>query len=293
MKETRSSGIFSVAADLIKFKLSFAVTFSSVAGYYLCSNIADIRLLFLACGVFLLASGSAVLNQYTETKTDAMMDRTRNRPIPSGKVSGRTAILITMLFFISGSLFLYINGPVPLALGITSVILYNVIYTRLKKSTILSIVPGALVGALPPMIGFTSAGGDFTEARILAFSAFMFMWQLPHFWLIIIKYSKDYQAAGFPTIAKYMNELQIRYLVFFWVLFTTVFLFFFFYITEALNVNMSVLLILTNFSFIIVFYRLLFLKSATREIKSAFILINSFSLLMMLLLITFSIMKGI
>jgi heme o synthase len=292
MKKNRTAGIFSVIAGLIKLKLSLAVVLSSVTGYYMFSNAPDKNLFFLIIGIFLLASGSATLNQYTERTADAMMERTKNRPIPSGKITEKSAIQISSLFFTGGCLFLYLNGTTALILGIINVLLYNLVYTRLKKLTILSIIPGALVGAIPPVIGFTSAGGNYLNHRIIAFSIFMFLWQLPHFWLILMKYGKDYKAAGFPTIHSYLNDLQIRNLVFIWVMLSTVFLFLFFFLAEPLNRSMFILLSLLNLIFIITFYRLLFTKSASREIKSAFILINSFSIAVMLLLITLSILKG-
>jgi protoheme IX farnesyltransferase len=293
MKKNKATGIFSTLAGLVKLKLSLAVVLSSVTGYFLFHSITDLSLVFLSTGVLLLASGSAVLNQYTERKSDALMERTKNRPIPAGKVSEKKALLLSAFLMVAGSMLLYVNGVIPLLLGILTVLLYNLFYTKLKKVTMLAIIPGALVGAIPPLIGFTSAGGSFSNPKILAFAGFMFLWQLPHFWLIIIKYRNDYNAAGFATITRYLNDLQIKYLVFAWVLASTVYLIFFFSLTEGLNKNMFILFSFLNFTFIITFYRLLFAGRASRNTKSAFILINSFSLLIMLLLITISIIKGI
>ena len=293
MKSNRPSEIFSVISDLIKLKLSLAVVLSSVTGYYLYRNNPDMNLLFLALGIFFLASGSAVLNQYTERETDLLMERTKNRPIPSKKISENSAIIIFSILLLSGCIFLLINGIKAMTLGIITVVFYNFIYTRLKRSTIFSIIPGALVGAIPPVIGFVSAGSHTLNSTIFCFSAFIFLWQLPHFWLIVIKYGKEYRSAGFATITKYLNELQIRYLVFFWVLFSTLFLFFFFSLTEAVNKNLFILLSVMNFIFIIMFYRLLFRKNVSTEIRNAFIMINTFSFLIMILLIALSILKGI
>jgi protoheme IX farnesyltransferase len=293
MKENKIIKTLAVYADLIKFRLSLAVVFSSVAGYYLFRNSADRRLFFLATGIFLLASGSAALNQYTERIADSVMERTRNRPIPSEKIPGKTAARIASLLLLSGCIFLCYIGITPLLLGMFNVVLYNVVYTTLKKTTILSIIPGALVGAIPPIIGFSSAGGTLFHMNIIAFSVFMFLWQLPHFWLIIIKYGKEYKAAGFATISKYLNETQIKYLVFFWVLFSTVFLLLFCVLADSLNKDLIVLLSAVNIAFISFFYRMLFLKKEPAEIKGAFILFNSFGIFIMFLIITVSILKGI
>jgi heme o synthase len=279
-------------SDLIKYRLSLAVVLSSVTGYFLFSSSLSAHLIFLTAGIFLLSSGSAALNQYTEKIADSIMDRTRNRPIPSKRISEKTALLISSLLLLSGFIFLSLNGITPLLLGFFNVLMYNLVYTRLKKITVLSIIPGAVVGAIPPMIGFSSAGGSLMHLYNIAFALFMFLWQLPHFWLIVIKYGKEYKAAGFATISKYLNENQIKYLIFFWVLFSTGFLFLFFTLTDAFNTNLFVLLSLFNIIFIFFFYRLLFLKKEQHEVTGAFFLINSFTFLVMLLLIALSIMKG-
>lgn len=282
-----------VYADLIKYKLSLAVVLSSVTGYYLYSNIINHHLLFLAAGIFLLSSGSAVLNQYTERKTDSIMERTKDRPIPSKKISEITALRISITLLLAGSCILYFNGITSFLLAVFNVILYNLIYTYLKKKSVLSIIPGALVGAIPPVIGFSSAGGSIFHHNIVLFASFMFLWQLPHFWLIIIKYGKEYSSAGFATISKYLSEIQIRYLIFFWVVFSTGFLFLFCVRTHVIDHNMFLIFTFLNLFFIYLFYRLLFLKRDSGEIKGAFVLINSFSFLIMFLVIAISIFKGI
>jgi protoheme IX farnesyltransferase len=293
MKENNIIKNLSAIADLMKYRLSLAVVLSSVTGYFLFSTALDHHLFILISGVFLLSSGSAALNQYTEREADSIMERTRNRPVPSKMISEKRAVWISVMLLISGGILLYFNGLIPFFLGFFNVLLYNLIYTRLKKTTILAIIPGALVGAIPPMIGFSSAGGPLIHQYNIAFSAFMFLWQLPHFWLIIIKYGKEYRAAGFATISKYLSDLQIKYLVFFWVLLSCAFLFLFFILTDALNRNMFLLLSFLNLFFIFFFYRLLFVKKEIREIKGAFILINSFSFLIMFILIAASVFIGI
>jgi protoheme IX farnesyltransferase len=283
----------STYADLIRYRLTLAVVLSSVTGYFLYSNSFNHHLIFLATGIFFLSCGSSALNQYSERITDSIMERTKNRPIPSKRITERKVLYIASFLLITGCIFLYFNGATPLLLGIFTVLLYNFIYTHLKKFTIFSIIPGALVGAFPPMIGFSSAGGSLFHQNIIAFSSFMFLWQLPHFWLIIIKYGNEYKVAGFATVSKYFNEIQIRYLVFFWVLFSTCFLFLFLISANTISKNMFISLSLLNLTFIIFFYNLLFQKKKLNEIRGAYILINSFSFLIMLLLIALSILRDI
>jgi protoheme IX farnesyltransferase len=281
-----------IYSELIKYKLSIAVVLSAVAGYYLKTNIFDKHLLLLASGIFFLASGAAVLNQYTERISDSIMERTKNRPIPSGKIDASRALWLSLALLFIGGFLLLINGIAPFTLGIINVALYNLLYTYLKKKSILSIIPGALVGAVPPLIGFSSAGGNINNVNILVFSGFMFLWQLPHFWLILIKYGREYEKAGFASLSSYLAEIQIKHLIFFWVILTTIFLFMFGILSDALSRDIIILLSIMNVAFIFAFHRLLFFNKGPREIKGAFIMINSFSIIIMFVIITLSILNN-
>ena len=274
--------------ELIKWKLSAAVAFSSMTGYILCAGNADSGLLFVVAGVFLLASGSAALNQFTERKTDALMDRTMKRPLPSGKMKATSAVIIAAVLLLSGSMLLAINGPAPLFLGVLNVIVYNGIYTGLKKITTLAILPGALVGAVPPLIGYTAAGGAVTDTGILLFALFMFLWQLPHFWILLVKYGHEYEKAGIKTIYDTMTDRQIGRLVFLWILASSLLLWILTSILMPFKTSAGLLLLGLNITFIVLFYRALFRYGREKGLKNAFILINSFSLLVMIILIALS-----
>lgn len=278
-------------ADLAKYKLSAAVTFSAVTGYFLSGNKPDGTFLLIAAGVFLLSSGSASMNQYTESDADSLMKRTSNRPIPAKRILPKYAILVSILFFSLGGILLLLTGIMPFLLGGFNVVIYNVVYTRLKRITPLSIIPGALVGAVPPLIGYSATGLSFMNPGIIGFSLFMFLWQLPHFWLIILKYGEEYNAAGFATISKYLNDRQIRNLIFFWVLFSTCLIFLFFIISEIPGKLLPALFLFMNVTFILLFHRLLFNRKYNGQTKGAFILINSFSILIMFLFIAASVLK--
>jgi heme o synthase len=280
-------------ADLAKYKLSSAVTLSAVTGFFLSGDKSDASLVLVAAGVFFFSSGSAAMNQYTESAADSIMKRTSNRPIPSKRISRKNALFASLLFFSAGSILLLTAGLAPFLLGVLNAFLYNVVYTKLKKITPFSIIPGALVGAIPPLIGFSASGASFLNTNIIGFSLFMFLWQLPHFWLIIIKYGEEYNAAGFATIAKYLNDKQIRNLIFFWVLFSTCLIFLFFIISNIPGNTLPVMFLFLNVTFILLFHRLLFARKYEGQIKGAFILINSFSLLIMFLFIAASLLRFI
>jgi len=280
----------SVFTDLIKYRLSLAVVFSSVTGYFISGTGISLNLLYLSAGVFLLAAGSAALNQYSERETDSLMGRTKNRPIPSGRISEGNVLKISAILLLSGAILLSKTGPIPLALGIITVLLYNFLYTRLKRITILSIIPGGLVGAIPPLIGYAATGNDIMNLNILSFSAFMFLWQLPHFWLIIARYGKEYKKAGLATISSFLNGVQIRLLVFLWVIISNLLILLFLIITETFGREFLIPFSLINIAFILLFHRQLFGNKEHQEVRGALILINSYGLLIMLLLISISIL---
>ncbi|MFN8210835.1 MAG: protoheme IX farnesyltransferase [Bacteroidales bacterium] len=277
--------------DLIKYRLSLAVTFSAVTGYFVSGRYSTGSFFFLVTGIFILTCGAAALNQYTEKDIDARMERTKNRPVPAGRIRPETALAVSIILIISGSLLLGICGVIPFILGLLSVFIYNIVYTRLKRITLFSIIPGALVGALPPMIGFASSGAEMPGKEIILFSSFMFLWQVPHFWLILIRNREDYLRAGFRTFSSSFPEYVIRLLVFGWALMTTLSLIILSAAGVALTGIFNYILIGLNIFFILMFYSLLFSKEKTVSVKMAFMLINSFSLAIMILFILDAVLK--
>lgn len=273
---------------LLKIRLSLAVTFSAVTGFLLYDNHPGGEIFYTIAGVFLLSSGAATLNQYAERHADALMNRTMHRPIPGYHIAPQNALLIAFFLLVTGSLILLITGYVPAILGLFTVFLYNIVYTSLKKVSWYAVVPGALVGAIPPLIGFTAAGGKGPDAGIILFCSFMFLWQLPHFWLIIMRYRNDYYKAGFKMLPEKIDDRLTKNLVFFWVTVTSLLLAIFSFKELIFDRIISLILIPMNICFILLFYRVLFIPGKTKEnrgVKIAFILINAFSLAVMLLFI--------
>jgi protoheme IX farnesyltransferase len=281
--------VLTVFGDLIKYKLSLAVVISSVTGYMLSGifNVAD--LLFMASGVFFLASSSAVLNQYAERETDKLMERTSKRPIPAGRISGKTALMLFVFLFISGIYFLAHNGINPVLTGILTMVLYNIVYTRMKRITIFSIIPGSIVGALPPVIGYVSSKTDIISPSIISFSVMMFLWQIPHFWLLLVRYGKEYDQAGLATISVFLTDKQLKAVVFIWVLLSNATLLVFFFVTQLFGYTFALLYLFLNFIFIPFFYVSLFRNSGKERLKGSIMLINSYNMLIMLLLIVLSV----
>ena len=163
------------------------VTISAVTGYFLTGSSPGWGLLYLFTGVFFLAAGTTVLNQIQESKRDGLMTRTKHRPIPAGEISLLSASVVTGLLLACGTLLLSLNGWIPMALGLSNIVFYNLIYTPLKTRSWLAIIPGAVVGAVPPLMGWTSAGFYIFHLHAVFVAIFVFLWQIPHFWLLMIK----------------------------------------------------------------------------------------------------------
>lgn len=276
---------FLIFAGLIKYKLSLAVTFSAVTGYLISGITAFRPLIILISGVFLLASGAAAINQYTERHSDAKMGRTMQRPIPQLKITPKKALTIALLLLVSGTVILSIRGIVPATLGVVTVILYNFIYTGLKRLTPFSLLPGALVGAIPPIIGFTAAGIYPVNNEIIVLSSFMFLWQVPHFLLIMIRFREEYQKAGFITISIYLDDKQLKLLTSGCVFFTTTLLLALAATGFVLNGLFKIISVACILIFLASFNIVLFHPVKRNSVQQAFIIINSFSLLIMILFI--------
>ena len=202
---------------LTKIKISLLATLSTTTGYLLATGKITIHMFVPTAAVFLLACGSCALNQYQEREIDQRMERTRSRPIPSGRLNPETACWISLGLILSGTLILLCGAGNPAAaLGLFAVLWYNLIYTPLKQKTAFAAVPGALVGAIPPVLGWVAGGGEIVDPRIRGIALFFFLWQIPHFWLFLLGSSYDYEKAGLPSITKTLSRKQIGRIVFVW-----------------------------------------------------------------------------
>lgn len=201
-----------------KFSISLPVGLTTFTGYLLANRSFDAGVFAPVAGVFLLASGASALNQVQEHKTDLLMPRTRNRPIPSGRISLSGAWIFILIFSCSGLFVLYhYSGLAPFLLGIINFIWYNGIYTPLKRTSAFAVVPGSVVGALPPLIGWVAAGGSMTDQVAVALGFFFFIGQIPHFWLLLLRFGHEYEMAGLRSLTTRLDNIQIRRLTFVWI----------------------------------------------------------------------------
>lgn len=212
-----------ILAELTKIRITFFVMVTTGFGYITATEIYNFNLLLVLVGVLSLACGSAALNHYQERSTDVLMERTKSRPIPSGKISPFKALEISILLLLIGVVLLYFGGNlVSVAFGILNLIWYNGIYTTLKRKSSLAIIPGSLVGAIPPVIGWVAAGGDLLNPQILMIAFFFFIWQIPHFWLLLLVLDEDYKKAGMPTLTNLFSKNQLARITFIWIMATAI-----------------------------------------------------------------------
>ncbi|HKS39427.1 MAG TPA: heme o synthase [Blastocatellia bacterium] len=201
-EELSMSGRLSAYAELTKPRITLLVVLTAAAGFCLGSQqgIDFVGLLNMAVGVALLSSGIATLNQYIERNTDGLMRRTESRPLPSGRLAARDALLFGILLSAAATAYLaLLINPLSAALGLVTFASYLFIYTPLKTKTTLSTVLGAFPGAMPPLMGWVAARGDVSlEAWILF--AILFLWQFPHFLAIAWMYRDDYARAGIKML---------------------------------------------------------------------------------------------
>ena len=206
---------------LTKFVLSFAVSLSALFAYIMAKGEIGVDMFIATFAVLLVAMGVSTLNQVQEYKEDALMERTKHRPIASGKWSVRTAIIIAALLIIVSLILIYnLLGFIGVDLFLFSFLWYNFFYTPLKKRSALAVVPGAILGVIPPAIGWLAAGGSLAEPKFFALGLFYFIWQIPHFWLLVMLHYGDYAGAGYPTAMRLFGKMSLQRLTYYWLILT-------------------------------------------------------------------------
>lgn len=275
----------SLLLELNKVKITFAVTLTTIAGYVLAKNAFDSGLILPVLGIFILACGSAALNHFQDRDKDGLMIRTMNRPIPSGKISPNWVLFIAISEIALGTYIIYLGSNFLAAqLGLLALIWYNGIYTPLKRKTAFAVVPGSIIGAIPPMVGWVAGGGELSDPRLFVLAFFFFIWQVPHFWLLMLKYGKEYEEAGYPSITSMISKQQIKNATFMWTAATAV---------TALMIPVSglmstiffkITIVLAAVWLIVVFARLLSPKKEDFNPFYYFMRINYFVLIMIIAL---------
>jgi heme o synthase len=203
--EIRSSrsGFVRDLTELVKARLTLLVLLTTAVGFYLgAENPINYAALFhTVFGTAAAAAGAAALNQWWEYKLDALMQRTRSRPVPAGRMRPRDAVILGAALSIFGVTYLaFVCNALSSILAAITIIVYIFAYTPLKRLSTFNTALGAVPGALPPMIGWAAARGTLNAGAWMLF-AILFFWQLPHFFAIAWMYREDYARAGFQMIS--------------------------------------------------------------------------------------------
>ncbi len=205
-------------ATLAKLRITVPVALSAFLGFVLARPEISLYSLAIVSGVFFLACGSAALNQLQEKSEDGKMNRTSKRPLPSKNLTTEKALIFTITMSVIGVFLLSLSFNLwVIGLGLLTLFWYNAVYTPLKKRTPLAVFPGAVIGALPPLIGWMSGGGAITNLQIWAVCLFFFIWQIPHFWFLFLIYEEDYKRGGFPTLTDIFSHKQIQRISYAWI----------------------------------------------------------------------------
>jgi len=197
------SGLIRDLVELVKARLTLLVLVTTAVGFYLGAEgpVNFAALLHTVFGTAAAAAGAAALNQWWEYNLDAVMQRTRSRPLPSGRMRPRDAVIVGSALSIFGVAYLaFVSNALSAALAAITIIIYIFAYTPLKRVSTFNTALGAVPGALPPMIGWAAARGTLNAGSWTLF-AILFFWQLPHFFAIAWMYRDDYTRAGFQMIS--------------------------------------------------------------------------------------------
>ena len=208
--------------QLTKFRLALSVVFSSVAGYLLAVDQVETKILIgLFIGGFAMVGASNAINQLIEKDLDALMSRTKNRPLPTGRMSALVAAIIATFLTVLGVMVLYAINLKTALFGLLSIFIYTCIYTPLKTITPLAVFVGAFPGAIPFMLGWVAATGKFGIEPGTLFMV-QFFWQFPHFWAIGWMLDDDYKKAGFKMLPSGNPDRLTAFQIVFYTLWTIV-----------------------------------------------------------------------
>lgn len=286
MIKINQGGLFSTVLELGKMRISVSVTLTGFLGYYRASGEFNEILAYTLFGILFMSMGSGTFNHVQERKTDSLMKRTAGRPLPAGRISLRGAFISGVLLSTAGFVLLMLTGSALAAgIGIFTLLWYNLVYTPLKKITPFAVFPGALIGALPPLIGWTAAGGALMEKEIILISFFLFIGQMPHYWLLMMKFGDEFKGAGLAVITEIFSKTKLSNISFVWIFATAVSVMIF----PVAGIMHSNLIAFIMVAMVVPFIIRMYLLSSNEKLflnwRKAFTTVNLFYLLMLVLLI--------
>ena len=284
--KNNSENIIRNYLQLSKLTIMLPVSLSGFTGYFIFNTHFSIKLILVSIGILLMAISASALNQIQEATLDSKMERTLNRPIPDGRIKINNAIIFTICTLFAGTYIIYSSGNLLAALiGLFTGLWYNVIYTYLKRITAFAVFPGAITGALPPLIGWIAAGGGILDKPVIFIEFLFFTGQIPHFWLLIVRYGEEYNKAGIPALTNVLSKDQINRLTFTWVLTSVIAAMFLCYF-EIIRSGLVIGILLAASVFLIWKFSALVKSGAdNKNYKKYSILLDIYFLLVLILLI--------
>jgi protoheme IX farnesyltransferase len=284
---------FSDYLQLSKLTIMLPVSLTGFTGFFMYYPHLSISLILTCLGILLMAVSASALNQVQEAGLDSKMNRTNHRPIPAGRIKLTHGVIFFLCCFFCGTILIFSGGNIKAVLiALFTVLWYNGVYTYSKRITAFAVVPGALTGALPPLIGWVAAGGGIWDKPIIFLEFLFFTGQIPHFWLLILKYGEEYKKAGIPTLTNIFTTGQINRLTFTWVVTSVIAAVFLGYFEVIRTGAIVGILLIASVFLIWKFSGLLKLSADEQPDKKYSILLDSYFLLILILLILDRIIGG-
>jgi protoheme IX farnesyltransferase len=261
--------------ELVKFSLCVHISVSAVFGFVMGQQNFSMQALLLGFFVLALAFGCAALNNIQDKEYDACFDRTCNRVLVSKKLSTKVAFFIAIsgiTIGLSGLLFFF-QGIYPFVSGVSALLCYNFLYTPLKKNTLLAIIPGTMSGMLPPLIGWTAAGALITDQTIILIMIVLGLWQIPHFFLILLKADNASDQNKYPNFKNIFSKTDLKLQALIWCGLYGLSMFFYLISGPCNSFYLSVL-IAVNAVIIIFWIGLMVVRTEKHNFNQAFVAIN-------------------
>ena len=273
--------------QLSKLTIMLPVSLTGFTGFFIYYPHLSISLILTSIGILLMAVFASALNQVQEAGLDSKMNRTHFRPIPAGRIKMSHGVIFSLCCLLCGIILIFSGGNIEAVfISLFTVLWYNGVYTYSKRITAFAVVPGALTGALPPLIGWVAAGGGIWDKPIIFLEFLFFIGQIPHFWLLILKYGEEYKKAGIPTLTNIFTTEQINRLTFMWVITSVIAAVFLCYFEVIKTGAIVGILLIASVFLIWKFSGLLNSGADGKPNKKYSILLDSYFLLILILLIT-------
>ncbi|TAL38743.1 MAG: hypothetical protein EPN93_04535 [Spirochaetes bacterium] len=204
--------------SIIKFPISFMSAFAALLGFLAAGSPPFTGAGVTALCVFALAAGACALNNVQDRALDALMPRTGARPLPAQRVRPHAVTALAVFLIAAGSCGLAYLSPAPISVlaGFAAVFLYNTLYTPLKRKTQLALIPGVACGVMPFLIGWIATGSGIFAARLWGLLTLFAVWQIPHFWLLLLAYREDYRAVKIRIVLDTISESAMHRVLFLW-----------------------------------------------------------------------------